>query len=97
VTLSNKLSVSEYVRQAVKQMRADATRPQDVKKSRDGLTASTTLVYTVMLGKLTYAASVWLDRYTTAADKHRLEAFIRRVVRAGLFTPSVRYTSSEQW
>jgi len=33
---------------------------------------------------LTYAASAWW-RYTTAADKQRLEAFVCHAVRAGLY------------
>jgi len=42
------------------------------------------LVYkSVVLSKLTYAVIAWL-RYTTAAEKQRLEACVRRAVRAGL-------------
>ena len=33
---------------------------------------------------MTYAVSAWWG-YTTAADKHRLEALIRRAVRVGLY------------
>jgi len=45
------------------------------------------LVFTsVVLGRMTYmyAISVWWG-YTIAAEKQRLEAFIRRAVRAGLY------------
>jgi len=40
----------------------------------------------VLLGKMTYAVSAWWG-YTTAADKQRLEALIRRAVRVG-FNPA---------
>ena len=37
---------------------------------------------TVVLAKVTCATSAWWG-FTTAADRHRLEAFVRRAVRAG--------------
>ena len=38
----------------------------------------------VILGRITYAASSWWE-YTTAADKQRLDAFVRRAVHARLY------------
>jgi len=47
------------------------------------------LVFKSVLGKMTYAVSAWWG-YTTAADKQRLEALIRRAVRVGLYQCSRR-------
>ena len=40
---------------------------------------------------MTYAISAWWG-YATAADKQRLDAFIRRAVRAGLYTQQMDQT-----
>jgi len=40
----------------------------------------------VVVAKLTYAASSWWG-FTTAEDRQRLEAVIRRGIRSGLFAP----------
>ena len=40
----------------------------------------------VVVAKLTYAASSWWG-FTTAEDRQRLEAVIRRVIRSGLCAP----------
>jgi len=42
------------------------------------------LVFKSVLGKMSYAVSAWWG-YTTAVDKQRLEALIRRAVRVGLY------------
>ena len=46
--------------------------------------AQVTAKMSVILGRMTYAASSWWG-YTTAADKQRLDAFVRRAVHARLY------------
>ena len=41
------------------------------------------VVYLVVVTKLTYAANAWW-RFATAADRQRVEAVLRRGVRSGL-------------
>jgi len=41
------------------------------------------LAHILVIGKLTYAASVWYG-YASAADRQRLEAVLRRAMRTGL-------------
>jgi len=38
-----------------------------------------------VLAKLLYASSAWWG-FTTADDRHRIEAVVRRGIRAGLYT-----------
>jgi len=44
-----------------------------------------TVYHAVIISKLTYASSVWWGFYT-AADRQRLNAFLRRGVCAGLYS-----------
>jgi len=84
VTISSHQSVSNHVRDiiskcsqslcALKVLRCHGTNDEALR-----------LVYkAVVIAKLLYASPAWWG-YTTAADKQRVEAFIRRAVRLGLY------------
>ena len=46
-----------------------------------------TIYQAVVIAKLTYASSAWWG-FTTATDRQRLEAVIRRGIRSGLSSPT---------
>jgi len=77
VTVSNKLSVSEHVNNiiyAIKVLRAHrlcVTALQQVYKS-------------VVVAKLLYGSSAWWG-FASATDRQRVEAFLRRGARSGLY------------
>jgi len=84
VTISNKLSVSEHVQQTVSRC-AQLFHALGILRNHGMEDNALQLVFkSVLLGKMTYAVSVWWG-HTTAAEKQRLEALIRRAVRVGLY------------
>lgn len=84
VTINSKLSVSEHCLQVVSRC-AQSLHALRILRSRGMDESALQLIFkTVVLAKVTYASSAWWG-YTTAADRHRLEAFLRRAVRARLY------------
>jgi len=84
VTVTNKLSISDHVSNVI---RACAQSLHAIRVLRcHGMcnSALQTIYRAVIVSKLFYASSAWWG-FTTAADRQRLSAFLRRGVRAGLY------------
>jgi len=73
VTISNKLSVGEHVQQTVSQCAQSFHALRILRNHGMEVNALQLVFKSVLLGKMTYAVSVWWG-YTTAADKQHLEA-----------------------
>ena len=85
VTIRNKLSVSEHVQQTVSRCAAQSFHALRILRNHGMEVNALQLVSkSVLPGKMTYAVSAWWG-HTTAADKQRLEALIRRALRVGLY------------
>jgi len=84
VTVTNKLSISDHVSNVI---RACAQSLHAIRMLRwHGMcnSALQTIYRAVIVSKLFYASSAWWG-FTTAADRQRLSAFLRRGDRAGLY------------
>jgi len=73
VTISNKLSVGEHVQQTVSRCAQSFHALRILRNHGMEVNALQLVFKSVLLGKMTYAVSVWWG-YTTAADKQHLEA-----------------------
>ena len=82
VTISSRLSVSDHVQNVVSScaQTLHALRLLRVHGLCDA--ALQTVYQAVVVARLLYAASAWWG-FTTAADRQRIEGFLRRGVRAG--------------
>jgi len=84
VTITDKLSVSEHVRDVVLKC-AQSLHVITVLRRHGMNDQCLQAVYrSVVLAKLLYASSAWWG-FTTADDRHRIEAVVRRGVRASLY------------
>ena len=84
VTITGKLSMSEHVCDVVLKC-AQSLHVINVLRRHGMNDHSLQAVYrSVVLAKLLYASSAWWG-FTTADDRHRIEAVVRRGVRAGLY------------
>ena len=84
VTVTNKLSISDHVSNVI---RACAQSLHAVRVLRcHGMcnSALQTIYRAVIISKLFYASSAWWG-FSTATDRQRFSAFLRRGVRAGLY------------
>ena len=84
VTITSKMSVSEHVR-FVTNSCAQTIHAIRILRSQGMDDAQLQLIYrAVVIAKLTYASSSWWG-FTSASDKQRLDAFLRRGRRYGLY------------
>jgi len=90
VTISSSLSVSQHITNVV----SSCTQTECALRAHGMSNATLHIVYrSVIVAKLLYAASAWYG-FSTADDRHRLEAVIRRGIRCGL-CPTDQLTVSE--
>ena len=86
VTITSSLSVAEHVN------KVNCTSAQTVHTLRlrraHGMTNESLQIVAVIIAKLTYAVSAWWG-YTSAADRQRLEAVVRRAKRTHLCSNDV--------
>ena len=83
VTISNSQSATEHVNRVISSS-AQSIHALRLLRSHGMTNASLHIIYrAVVVAKLTYAASAWWV-FTTAADRQRLEAVIRRAKRTYL-------------
>ena len=84
ISVSDKLSISEHIQHVVSRC-AQSLHALRILRSCGMEDNILQLVFTsVILGRMTYAISAWWG-YATAADKQRLEAFIRRALRTSVY------------
>jgi len=82
--MTDKLSMSEHVRDVVLKC-AQSLHVINVLRGHGMTDQALQAVYrSVVLAKLLYASSAWWG-FTTTDDRHRIEAVVRRGVRAGLY------------
>jgi len=85
ITITNHLSVGDHVRHVIGKC-AQSLYALKLLRNHGMSDDSLRHVYkVVVLSKLLYASPAWWG-FTSAADKQRLEASIRRAVRSGLYT-----------
>ena len=84
VTISNNLSVSEHVQQVVSRCAQTLYALRTLRSRGMDDNVLQQVFKSVILGRMTHAASSWWG-YTTAADKQRLDAFVRLAVHARLY------------
>ena len=86
ITISNSLSVCEHVNNTIASC-AQSVHALRILRSHGLLDDSIYVIYrAVVIAKLTYASSAWWG-FTTAEDRQRLEAVIRRGIRSRLCNP----------
>jgi len=84
ITVTNHLSIGEHVRDVIGKC---AQSLYALKLLRNHGTSDSSLKHVykaIVLSKLLYASPAWWG-FTSAADKQRLEASLRRAVRSGLY------------
>ena len=85
VTITNKLSVSEHVGGVISSC-AQSLHGIRVLRSHGMCDSALQTVYrAIIVSKLLYACNAWWG-FTTVTDRQRLSAFMRRGVRAGLYS-----------
>jgi len=85
VTITNKLSVSEHVGGVISSC-AQSLHAIRVLRSHGMCDSALQTVYrAIIVSKLLYACSAWWG-FTTVPDRQRISAFMRRGVRAGLYS-----------
>ena len=83
-SLSDKLSVSDDVQDVVRKCAQSLHVIRVLRRHGMDDQALQAVYRSVVLAKLLYASSAWLS-FTTADDRHRVEALVRRGVHAGLY------------
>lgn len=82
VTITNNLSMSEHVRNVIANC-AQTLYALRVLRTHGMTNSELQIVYrSVVVAKIIYAASAWWA-FTSAADRQRIDAFIRRSIRCG--------------
>jgi len=88
VTVSNHLSVREHVASVIGRCAQTVHAPR-ILRSQGMCNEAIHRVYkSVIVGKLLYAVSAWWG-FTSAADRQRLEALIKRGIRIGVCSPDI--------
>jgi len=101
VTITSKMSVSEHVRSVINSC-AQTIHAIHIFWSQGMDDAQLQLIYrAVVIAKLTYASTSWWG-FTSASDRQRLEGFLRRGCRYGLYpadqpTPKGRPSNRRSW
>jgi len=88
VIVSNHLSVSEHVASVIGRCAQTVHAPRILRSQGLCNDAIHRVYRSVIVGKLLYAVSAWWG-FTSAADRHRLEALIKRGIRSGLCSPDI--------
>jgi len=86
VTITNSLSVSEHIRTVISSCAQTMYAMKVLRAHGMDYAALQTIYQSVVIAKLQYASSAWWG-FTTASDRQRLEAFIRRSARCN-FVPA---------
>ena len=84
VTISSSLSVTQHVNDIICACSPSLHALRILRNHGMGDAALHIIYRAVVVAKLLYAASAWWG-FTTAADQQRVEAVLRRGVRAGLY------------
>lgn len=82
VTITSSLSASEHVRQVLQSSAQTLYALRILRSQGMNNTDLQTVYRSVVVSKLLYASSAWIG-FTTAADRLRIEAFLRRSKRNG--------------
>jgi len=84
VTITDKLSMSEHVRDIFLKCAQSLHVIRVLRRHGMNDKCLQAVYRSIVLAKLLYASSAWWG-FTTADDRHRIEAVVRRAVRASLY------------
>jgi hypothetical protein len=79
VTISSRLAIAEHVEYLLAASAQTLFAMRALKHHSIPFNALYTIFQAIVVAKLTYASPAWWD-YASAADKERLEAFLRRSI-----------------
>ena len=84
VTITNKLSVSDHISSVIRSCAQSLHALRTLRHQGMDQELLQTVYRAVIIAKLMYASSAWWG-FTTAADRQRLESFLRRARCSGLY------------